>query len=257
MRRRGRVVATVGVGGSQPWVHEDAPPEPVLDVDGFFVSVEDIAAAVAEVPAVDAPPTYVRLAVTPPIVVITRDLQVKRLAMDPGESVRLAYLPDGKFLVGEQGVDTFGGMHHTLDRERIVVVECRALPSPIGAARRDAAAVARWHVDPTGRTWEAGTPWPSPIPDDSPAVALSARAKRSISQKIRHSLDNLPAPFLKDIPSMVFNAQDGTFIAYNYTPEPADHYLVVPIGPGTDVDDVDPYLDRVRTTPSGRVLVPS
>ena len=199
---------------------------------------------------------------------------MKKLPMDPGEVVSLAYLPDGKFLVGEQGVDTFGNAQgRTLDRHRLVIVQCEALRSPVGpgaqyrphtrgdrvdAARRDAAAVARWHVDPNRAHLGSRDAVAITVPDDSPAVALSARARRSISRVIRGALDNLPAVFLSDRPTMVFNPVDGTFIGYGIIPdEPADHYLVVKIGPDDDVDDVDGFLDRVRVRPSGVVEVVS
>jgi hypothetical protein len=247
----------------------DAPTPSPLDVDGFFVNATDLVGVLNDLPAVDAPSGFVRLDLST-VAIITRDLQVRRIPLSPGESHWLAYLPDGRFLVGEQGVDTYGAPDHHLDRGRLVIVECEALRSPIGPgaqyqpngrqdrvdhAKRDAAAVARWHVDSTGRTWEVGTPHPAPVPDDSPMQMLSAKARRLINQHVRRTLDNLPVVALADGVTLVFRP-DGSFIGLNYIPEPHDHHLTYTIGPETDPDeDVSRWLDRVRVRPSGKVEV--
>src|ERR1700688_2939024 len=98
--------SVVGVGGAQPWQGHAPPPAPA-DVDGFFIGFDDVAQALTEVPPVDAPTDYSRLSL-PVVCDIVRDMQTRRLRLLPGESVGLAYLPTGRFLVGEHGIDTFG-----------------------------------------------------------------------------------------------------------------------------------------------------
>lgn len=264
-----RRLTTVGVGGSAPWETVDAPPAP-MSTDGFFVNAADLAPVLADLPAVDAPTGFERLSLGV-VLDVVRDLQVRRIPLSPGESHRLAYLSDGRFVCGEEAVSNYGFPHHTLDRRRLLITTCEALPSPVDhaqykphgrqtrvdAAKRDAVAVARWHAHADGRTWEAGTPPPETL-EDGPLMALSARARRSIDRAIRATMDDAPRAALADGITLSFTF-DGVPCGMNFTPWPPEHHIVVRVTDRSDPDDIGPWLDTVRRSPSGKVseVVPS
>lgn len=266
------------------------PPDVVSDPDAdeyhrehgrtFLPNSTDIAPVLREVTAqlagTDVPTGFTRLR-WEVVLDIVRDLAVKRCAMFDGEAPRsLLYRPGGAFLCGEAAADTLwlAEGRGPVDRGRVLTITISPLPRPryrgggqldrpgfeqvLGAARLDAHQVSAWHVHADGRCWRPGLDVPPPDDDDSPAVALSARTRRAIARVLRTTLDDAPRVLLEDRPTLTFSPEDGTYYGLNTCPsfdKPPDHYLRVRVGPDSDIDDIEPWLDRVRVAPSGKVVM--
>jgi hypothetical protein len=242
----------------------------------FLLDASDIARALEEarsaLGAIDVPEGFRPLTLSAVQQIVHKCQMARTTSMYPGaDPIPLAFRPTGDYVAAVAGLDTCWPIEHgTPDPTRLLTIELRPLAAgalqgrdyrPPGltdvhdAAMADARELASWYFDPdTQRTWKACSPPPAPVPDDSPVEMLSARARRNIARCLRTELDRLPRAVLQDTILLSFDV-DGTPTGLGFVPFPPEHHVCVRLGLDSDIDHVEPFLDRVRIRPSGKVVV--